>query len=121
MYFNSSNCKSFLCLLIGFIVVFSSCKKNVPCNLNRGGTGAHVYVAGYEGINGEATNAKYWIDSTEKPLTSLTNNAKASSIFVSADATYIAGYDGGGVFWKNGVETSLSPNGSANLIIGFRE
>ena len=104
-------------MLIGFTVVFSSCKKNFPYNPNEGGSGrAHVYVAGYEGILGEATNAKYWIDSTEKPLPSLTNVAKASSIFVSADATYIAGYDGGGVFWKDGVETNLTPNGNANSI-----
>jgi len=118
MYFNYYNCKSLLCLLIGFTVVFSSCKKDVPCNPNQGEPGkAHVYVAGYEGVNGEVANAKYWIDSTEKPLPSLTNDARASSIFVSADTTYIAGYDGGGVFWKNGVETSLSPNGNANCII----
>ncbi len=85
------NSKPLLSLLFGGIIIFTSCKKDIPPIFKHGGSGnAHVYVAGYES-NGTNNVAKYWIDGQEIKLSDGTSSAFATSIFVSGNDVYIAG------------------------------
>jgi hypothetical protein len=117
----------FVVLSIVSIVAFTSCLKDIP-PIFKGGDGKSgkpvVFVAGWELAPDEAFSiAKYWINGQEVILSDGTHNAKANSIFAKGNNLYIAGEDGGAVYWKNNAEIKLasiapfvSGNSSANSI-----
>lgn len=94
-------------LIVAGILLFTSCKKDLPPTCDPG-----VLVAGYES-NGENTVAKCWVNGTEVVLSDGTRNAKANSIFAAGTNVYAAGEDGGPVYWKNGAEIPLTHIGSS--------
>ena len=78
-----------------------------------------VFVAGSES-NGTNRLAKCWIDGQELTLSDGSHDATANSIFVQGLEVYVAGNDGGPVYWKNNIEISLPVNfgpGVANSIV----
>ncbi len=83
------------------ILIMTSCKKDCPPI-----SGHAVLVAGYEAM-GEINYAKYWVNGTEITLSDGTNDAIANSIFSVGNNVYIAGTDGGPVYWKNNIERRL--------------
>jgi hypothetical protein len=84
------------------VAVFSSCKKDMlPI-----GDQPVVLVAGSES-NGKMSVAKYWINGQEVMLSDGNNNAEANSIIASGNNIYVAGNDGGAVYWKNNKEIRL--------------
>ncbi len=77
--------------------------------------GKDVYIAGFE-YNGSKRVAKVWKNGVASLLTNGSNDASASSVYVSDTDVYVAGYETSGIkevakVWKNGVATSLT-NGS---------
>lgn len=106
-------------LLIGAIA-FTSCQKDdFHIFKDKGGRFGNplVLVAGYES-NGVNDVAKYWVDGQEVTLSDGKNDASANSIFVAGIDIYVAGKDGGPVYWKNNTEIALPANSyaSANSI-----
>jgi hypothetical protein len=80
--------------------------------------GMDVYAVGNLVVNG-ANAPAYWKNGVQVnlPLNGA-SYGNAASIFVSGGDVYIVGYTSqGAVFWKNGVETILSPQGTARSII----
>ncbi|MDR2087431.1 MAG: T9SS type A sorting domain-containing protein [Dysgonamonadaceae bacterium] len=72
-----------------------------------------VYVAGYEN-NGNTDVAKVWKNGAATNLTDGTYNSEASSVYVSGNDVYVAGYEGGRILnaagarmWKNAEPTTL--------------
>ena len=80
-----------------------------------------LYIAGYY-VNGGNVIAAYWVYdgvvAVRHDLTDGTNNALAFSIYVDGADVYVSGMDNEKpVYWKNGVEDSLSTtNGLASSI-----
>ena len=99
----------FVALTIFTGVAFTSCQKDLPLILKKIDLKLGkpiVFVAGNE-WNGEINIAKCWIDGQEFALSDGTQDARANSIFVADDDVYVAGYDGGPVYWKNFTEIRL--------------
>jgi hypothetical protein len=78
-------------------------------------SGRDLYVAGMvETTNQMINHAVYWKNGVETVLQSSAANAFASSIYVSGNDVYIAGYEYNqgqpryAVYWKNGVEVKLT-------------
>jgi hypothetical protein len=73
--------------------------------------GNSVYAAGLI-FDAKISNfeAVYWTNGTAKECVVSTagENSGASAIAVTGSEVYITGYDGGGKYWKNGVETDLN-------------
>jgi hypothetical protein len=101
----------FIILSIVTTVTFTSCQKDIPPIFKDGGFKSGkpvVLVAGWEMASNEPFSvAKYWINGQEVILSDGTHNAKANSIFVRGNSIYIAGEDGGAVYWKNNTEIAL--------------
>jgi hypothetical protein len=116
------NSKSLLLALLICAMVFPSCLKEHLHMFKdkKGGFGnAVVFVAGFES-NGTNRIAKCWIDGQEVVLSDGSNDAVANSVFVAGNASYIAGNDGGPVYWKNNTEINLpinAGNGAANFVL----
>ena len=116
------NSKPLLSLFFGGIIIFSSCKKDVPPIFKHGGSeNAHIYVAGKE-LNGTDYVAKYWIDGQEIKLSDGTSSAGTTSIFVSGNDVYIAGWEIGpfydtAVYWKNNKEIRLSGTYASSIFV----
>jgi hypothetical protein len=122
MYFKNLNGKSLSAVVIGIMLILSSCKKDFPPIFKGGGFPGEkpiVFVAGEE-WNGSNHVAKYWVDGQEVILSDGTGDAITSSIFVSNNDVYVAGSDykdfGGAVYWKNNNEIQLSVGGAASSI-----
>jgi hypothetical protein len=96
-------------LAIFSIVAFISCQKDIPQIFKKNGWEADkpvVFVGGYE-FNGKHSVAKCWINNVGKILSDGTKDAVVTSIFIAGNDVYIAGWDGGPVYWKNFNEKSL--------------
>jgi hypothetical protein len=119
MYFKSLNGKSLLAIIMGIMFTLTSCKKDFPPIFKGGHSHSGeptVLVAGYES-NGTSYVAKYWVDGQEIKLSDGTQNASANSIVVSNNDVYIAGSDGGAVYWKNNSEIRLSGNDASSIFV----
>jgi hypothetical protein len=104
-------CKKSLPIVLAIFstVAFTSCQKDFPQKFKDHGhefRSPLVFVAGYES-NGVNRVAKCWIDDQDIILSDGTNDAYANSIFVAGNEIYVAGNDGGPVYWKNTREIHL--------------
>jgi hypothetical protein len=119
MCFNYFNSKSLLAILFAAAFTLISCQKD-PLKIFKDGNFHFgkpvVFVAGYES-NGTNNVAKYWIDGQEIKLSDGTNNANATSIFVSNNDVYLAGSDNGAVYWKNNREIRLSGGNATSIFV----
>ena len=120
MKHNSLYSKSWLFGLLIGAIAFTSCQKDDLHKFkDKGGRFGNplVFVAGSES-NGVNRVATCWIDGQEVTLSDGTNDAIANSIFVAGNEAYIAGYDGGPVYWKNKTKINLptKSGGNANSI-----
>jgi hypothetical protein len=82
-----------------------------------------VFVAGYEHNGSSAHIAKYWKNGVATNLTDGTQNAYASSIFVSGSDIHVAGRElNSGIYmaryWKNGKSVTLT-NGASEAYSVF--
>jgi hypothetical protein len=88
--------------------------------------GSDIYVAGYELNATNITVAKYWKNGTVVTLSNGIDVNVANGIAVVGNDIYVVGGswnnsfggnpNGEGKYWKNGVATSLTANGAANVI-----
>jgi len=119
MYFKSLHGNSLLPILMGILFTFASCKKDFPPIFKGGHSHSGepvVLVAGYES-NGTYNVAKYWIDGQEIKLSDGTQDASANSMVVSNNNVYIAGSDGGAVYWKNNSEIKLPGDNATSVFV----
>jgi hypothetical protein len=83
--------------------------------------GSDVYVAGNFLTQAGLTQPAYFKNGVEYDLPlDGASSGSATAIFVQSSDVYVSGQTTtGAVYWKNGVETVLSPKGSANSILVF--
>jgi hypothetical protein len=118
MYFKTLNDKLPMAVMV-VMVILISCKKDFPPILKGGHSHSGepvVLVAGFES-NGTYNVAKYWVDGQEIKLSDGTRDASANSMAVSNNDVYIAGTDGGAVYWKNNSEIKLSGDGASSIFV----
>jgi hypothetical protein len=105
----------------GIETTIASSGSAVPLNNIRSifVNGTDVYSTSMLSFTGGTYMPAYWKNGVEVELPG--NGATygiANSIFVSGSDVYVAGTTSlGGVLWKNGVATLLSPRGNANSVV----
>jgi hypothetical protein len=94
-----------LALVAASLAIFIGCKKDNNSDDDNFVTLQGVYIAGYEKV-GEETRAVLWNEGIKQYLSNTISSA--SSVFVSGNDVYVAGYEGASaVVWKNGVKQEL--------------
>lgn len=78
-----------LALIFVISILFLSCSKN---DVVENQVSTNVYAAGYE-YNGTHNVAKYWKNGIPVDLTHGSNNAELTSIYISGNDIYAAGYE----------------------------